>query len=141
MESLYNINANELDHYKNFTDYEKEEVAYWQRYVILELLVAYLRKHGRLKVLRYNGSLKRIRYAFIYGLVPREWRRLMLKYGLMVFRYGVRRTLQILFDKRYREKTQKFSHISTSVRKVNRTIPLLVRADDVSTATLREGRW
>jgi len=139
IESLYDINANEIDHYLNFTDYEKEEVAYWQPYIRLELLAAYIKRHGYINVLKYNKS-KKFRYALIYILFPKLLRRILLKYLIIVRYYGIIGLVQCIYKALLRQRTKRFEHINISVRKLNKEIPLFVREDDLSTAILREGR-
>lgn len=140
MESLYDMNACELDHYPNFTKYEKEEVAYWQPYVRLELMVAYIRKHGYFRVVRHNWSQRKFRFALAYSLVPWGARRLALKYMMVVKHYGLGGLSRLLVKKVRNGRASEFTDVTTSLRRVNREIPLMVRQDDVSTAILREGR-
>lgn len=140
MESLYDMNACELDHYLNFTNYEKEEVAYWQPYFRIELLGAYIRKHGYYKVARLNWSQRKFRFALVYVLVPQEIRRLLLKYLMVAKHYRLRGLFRLIAKKARKGQTGKFPDVEMSLRRVNREIPLMVRHDDVSTAILREGR-
>ena len=51
---FWEVNADEIKQYLNFTDYEKEEVAYWEYYIYFELIVAYIKKHGYVKVLKHK---------------------------------------------------------------------------------------
>lgn len=140
IESLYDVNACELDHYLNFTDYPKEKVAYWQVYVRLELLAAYVRKHGCMRVLKYNGTLKRIKCALVYSLFPKTLRKLLLKYMMAMRYFGVGGVVRMLRAGVFGWKEMKFSQVNTSIRRINKGIPLVVREDDPSTGILREGR-
>ncbi len=140
MESLYCINAEELEHYLNFTNYEKEEVAYWSPYFRLELLAAFIRKHGYYKVVRENWTQRKFRFALVYVLAPREVRRVMLKYMMVVKHYGLEGLFKLIKKKTIKNHTSKFPDVVKSLRRVNREIPFMVRQDDVSTAILREGR-
>jgi len=140
IESLYDHNANEFDHYLNYTDQAKEEIAYWRLYFMGEMLVAYVRKHGVRNIfLKYRT--KKFKYALVYGLVPRPVRRTLLKYFVMLKEYGLARSVRTVYRAWLRRAAKtRFATVSTSLRQVNKTIPLMVREDDLSTAILREGR-
>jgi len=119
IESLHEAAANEISHYLNFTDYEKEEVLYWKDYIVLELLCAYLRKHGILKVLNYKRS-KRFYYAAVYGMFPRRVRKFLLKYYTIVRHYGVYGLLDLLKRKLFHKRLRIYSDINRSLRLINK---------------------
>jgi len=141
MEGLYDVNANEIKPYLNFTDYEKEEIAYWWFYIYLELMVAYIKKFGYLNVLKYKKT-KWYRSGLVYILLPKKVRKLLLKYIVLIKDFGFKRLGYIVIKKAvkiFNSKTERFKRINQSLRKINHEIPLLLREDEVSTAVLREG--
>lgn len=118
IESLYETPANEISHYLNFTDYEKEEVLYWNDYIPLELHLAYLRKHGTLRVLGVKKSRRFLRAA-VYGLFPRPVRRFLLKYFVILRHYGAGGLLGLLRRKLAAPRCTTFSSIDRSLRLIN----------------------
>ena len=139
LEGLYDVDASSIKHYLNFTDYEKEEVAYWRRYVLLEITVNYMRKHGITNCLRERKAM-RYRYALLYMSMPRPVRRFLLKYFTVVETFGVGGLASLLYRKAFHPRPKRFSDVGESLRRVNREIPVEVREDDRNTAILRAGR-
>jgi anaerobic magnesium-protoporphyrin IX monomethyl ester cyclase len=139
LESLYNVDASDIRHYLNFTDHEKEELVYWRDYILLELIVAYLRKHGLLKVLRARKA-PRYRYAAVYGAFPKPVRRFLLKYLYVVRSFGPLGLARLVVRKLMRPRPRRFSDVREPLRKINQRLPIEVRPDDRHTAVLREGR-
>lgn len=142
IESLHDIDANEIGHYLNFTDYEKEELAYWKFYITLELIVAYIRKNGLVKVFRHRKT-RLYRIGLVYSLVPKGIRKFTLKYAMMVRFFGLKRTFAVAagkIKKLFTGCSERFSAVDRSLRKVNNELPVYVRDDDASTAILRESR-
>lgn len=140
IESLYNVNANEIKHYLNFTDYEKEEVAYWRFYIYLELIAAYIKKFGYKNVLK-NKKTKQYRVGLIYIVLPKKVRRFLLKYIVILKYFGVKGLINLVIKKLtniFTKKTEVFGKVNCSIRKLNLDPPLLLREDEVSTAVLRE---
>ncbi len=119
IESLHETTANEISHYLNFTDYEKEEVLYWKDYIPMELLCAYLRKHGTLKVLKYKKS-RRFYYAAVYGLFPRSIRRFLLKYYTVLRHYGVSGLADLITRKLFHQRPKVYSGTDRSLREINK---------------------
>lgn len=141
IESLWEVNADEIKQYLNFTDYQKEEVAYWEYYIYFELIVAYIKKHGYVKVLKHKKAKDfRFKAGFIYMLFPKKVRKVLLKYLMVVKFFGVSRLPYIFVKKVFVKKNKFFATIDISLRKVNQEIPAPVREDEVSTAIIREGR-
>jgi radical SAM superfamily enzyme YgiQ (UPF0313 family) len=142
IESLYDVTANEIKHYLNFTDYEKEDIAYWWYYVYLELMAAYINKFGYINVLTRKKT-KQYRAGLIYILLPRKMRKFLLKYVVMVKDFGVNQLVHIIIKKVIRmfnnKKAERFKEVNRSLRKINSEIRLSLREDEVSTAVLREG--
>lgn len=118
IESLHETPANEISHYLNFTDYEKEEVLYWNDYIPLELYLAYLRRHGTLAVLRAKRSKRYLRAA-VYGLLPRPLRRLLLKYYVIFRHYGAAGLVSVLNRKFFSPRPARFAGINRSLRLIN----------------------
>lgn len=139
LESLYEVNANDIRHYLNFTDYHKEEVVYWKHYIFLELIVAYIQKHGLLKTLKHKKA-NRYRYAAVYMLLPRPVRKLLLKYLSILFAFGLLETLKIVYKCIFIRRKMRFGQIHGSLRKLIKEMPLAVRPDDIFTNVLRDGR-
>ena len=142
IESLHDIDANEIAHYLNFTDYEKEELAYWKFYITLEIITAYIRKNGFLNVFRLKKT-RPYRVGLVYCLVPKKLRKFTLKYLMMARFFGVGRTVQIAAIKCRKllgRKKGRFTSVDRSLRSINREMPVSVRPDDLSTAVLRESR-
>ncbi|MBI4061569.1 MAG: hypothetical protein HY403_09075, partial [Elusimicrobia bacterium] len=139
LEGLYDVDASDIRHYLNFTDYEKEEVAYWRRYVLLEMVVAYMRKHGILNCLRARKA-PRYRYALVYMAFPLPVRRFLLKYVSILNFFGVMGLLRLLYRKAFHPRRERFSDVGDSLRRIVKAGPMAVRQDDLSTAALRAGR-
>jgi radical SAM superfamily enzyme YgiQ (UPF0313 family) len=139
IEGLYNVNANDIKHYLNFTDYQVEELYYWENYIFLELFAAYLRKHGILNVLRKKKG-KRYRYALLYMSFPKPLRRILLKYLMIVKRRNVLTAFRVVFNNIFNKKKPYFSNIKESLRKLNDTYSFTEREDDANTGILRRGR-
>lgn len=139
IENLYGVNANDIRHYLNFTDYEKEEVVYWKNYVFLELIVAYMKKHGLFRTLK-RKKVNRYRYAAIYMLLPAGVRRFLLKYMMMLASCGPRATLRAVYRMISVKKKPFFGLVREPLRKVNATIALPPRPDETYTHILRGGR-
>ena len=142
IESLYDVTANEIKHYLNFTDYEKEEIAYWWFYIYLELIAAYIKKFGYINVLKHKKT-KKYRAGLIYVVLPRKLRRFLLKYFVLVKDFGVNQLVHIIIKKVIKifinRKADRFKKVNRSLRKINQEIPLSLREDEVTTAVLREG--
>jgi radical SAM superfamily enzyme YgiQ (UPF0313 family) len=119
IEGLHNAGANDISHYLNFTDYEKEEVLYWINYILLELFSAYLGKHGVLKVLKRKKA-KRFYYAAAYRLLPRRARKFLLKYYTVVKHYGISGLLDLLKRKLFFKRPEVYSGINRSLRLINK---------------------
>lgn len=141
IEGLYDINANEIKPYLNFTDFEKEEIAYWWFYIYLELIAAHIKKFGYINVLKHKKK-KWYRAGLIYILLPRKIRKFLLKYIVLVKDFGVKQLVHTIIKKVIKifnnKKTERFKQVNRSLRKINREIPLSLREDEVSTAVLRE---
>jgi hypothetical protein len=139
--SLYDVTANEIKHYLNFTDYEKEEVAYWWYYVYLEQISAYIKKFGYKNVLK-NKKTKQYRAGLIYVVLPRKVRKFLLKYIVILKYFGVKGLTNVVIKKLtniFTKKTETFGKVNRSIRKLNLETPPLLREDEVSTSVLREG--
>jgi len=142
IESLHDIDANEIAHYLNFTDYEKEELAYWKFYITMEVITAYIRKNGLLNVMRHKKT-RPYRIGLVYSFVPKRVRKFALKYLMMARFFGVRRTATVAAMKCRRllgHKKGRFAQVDRSLRAIIREMPISVRQDDRSTAVLRESR-
>jgi radical SAM superfamily enzyme YgiQ (UPF0313 family) len=139
LESLYGINANNIKHYLNFTDHEKEEIAYWKEYIILELTILYIKKHGILPTLRTKTG-KRYKVAAVGILVPRFIRKMAMKYLVMIREFGPLSPVLLAWEKISRKKKPRFSGIDRSLRKIMEELPQKVRPDDIHTHILRKGR-
>lgn len=139
IEGLYNVNANDIKHYLNFTDYQKEEIAYWKDYIFLELIVAYIKKHGIFNVLKHKKA-NRYKYGLIYMTFPKIIRKFLLKYFTIVRYFGLKNLLSFLCRKLFTKKQKYFANICNSLRAINKSIPSVVREDDIYTSILREGR-
>ncbi len=139
LEGLYDVDASDIRHYLNFTDYEKEEVAFWRRYVLLEIVVAYMRKHGIWNTLRHRKA-PRYRYALLYMCFPLPVRRFLLQYMIILSTFGVGGLLDLLLRKALRPRKKSFSQVSESLRRIVQMSPLEVREDDRLTFSLRAGR-
>lgn len=139
IEGLYNVDANNIKHYLNFTDYEKEEIVYWKDYIFLELLVAYIKKHGIIQILK-NKKANRYKYGLIYMTFPKPVRKFLVKYFMIVKVFGLIKLFSVIYKKLFIKKIKKFTDIKDSIRKINKLIPLPIRKDDVHTFILREGR-
>ncbi|MBI5469349.1 MAG: radical SAM protein [Deltaproteobacteria bacterium] len=142
IEGLYDIDANEIRHYLNFTDYGKEELAYWKYYISMELVTAYIRKNGFFNVLGRKRT-RPYRIGLAYSLIPKGIRKPALKYALAIKTFGIGSPLRIFHKKLKRlftGESARFSFIDRSLRKINRELPDIQRGDDTSTAVLRESR-
>ncbi|PKN01207.1 MAG: hypothetical protein CVU77_06370 [Elusimicrobia bacterium HGW-Elusimicrobia-1] len=139
IEGLYGVDANNIKHYLNFTDYQKEETAYWKHYIFLELIVAYIKKHGLIRTLRRKKA-NRYKYAAIYMLLPARVRKFILKYTIMLSTFGLSGTLATIYRKLFKPRKEFFSKVSESLRQINKRSPMPVRPDDVYTHILRLGR-
>jgi hypothetical protein len=139
LEGLYDVDASSIKHYLNFTDYEKEEVAYWRPYVLLEITAAYMRKHGIRNCLRERKA-PRYRYALAYMSLPKPVRRFLLKYAVVVWTFGVGGLASLLYRKIFHPRPKRFADVAESLRRINREKPEEIRADDRNTAILRAGR-
>jgi len=139
LESLYGVDANNIKHYLNFTDNEKEEIAYWKEYITLELTALYIKKHGILPVLRAKTG-RRYKAAGLYMLVPRSVRKVVLKYLVMMREFGPLSPLLLALKKLKHKKEPRFSGINRSLRKIVEEMPQKIRPDDIHTYILRKGR-
>ena len=139
LEKLYGVNANSIKHYLNFTDYEKEEIAYWKDYIVLELTILYIRKHGILPVLRTKTG-KRYKAAVVYMLLPRVIRKIALKYLVMMREFGLFSPIALVLKKTKDRKKYRFSGVDRSLRKIVEELPQNIRPDDIYTHILRKGR-
>lgn len=142
IEGLYDVNANEIKPYLNFTDYEKEEIAYWWFYIYLELMVVYIKKFGYINVLKHKKT-KWYRAGLVYILLPRRMREFFLKYIVLIKDFGFKQLVYSIIKKLIKifniKKAKRYNQINSSLRKINCEIPLLLREDEVNTAVLREG--
>ncbi|MBN1384048.1 MAG: radical SAM protein [Elusimicrobia bacterium] len=136
---VYNIDANDIRHYLNFTDYEKEEIAYWKDYIFFELITAYIKKHGVINTLKHKKA-KRYKYALIYMLFPKTIRKFLLKHLEIIRYFGISRLFYLFYKKIFLKKPSYFGNIGYSLRKFNQKTQLPVRADDKYTDILRQGR-
>jgi len=139
LESLYGINANNIKHYLNFTDQEKEEIAYWKDYIILELSILYIKKHGVLAVLRTKTG-KRYKAAAVGMLLPRSFRKIAMKYLAMMRDFGPLSPVLLAWKKMTGKKKPRFSGIDRSLRELMKELPQDIRPDDIHTCILRKGR-
>lgn len=142
IESLHDVDANEIGHYLNFTDYEKEELAYWKYYISMELITAYIRKNGYSKVFRKKKT-RPYRIGLAYSILPKYLRKLLLKYALLVRHFGVKglaATIMRKIQKKLASEGNRFVGVNKSLRKVNSEMSIETREDDLSTAILRESR-
>jgi len=119
IEGLHEAAANEISHYLNFTDYEKEEVLYWKDYIFLELFSAYLRKHGVMNVLKRKKA-NRFYYAAVYGIFPKNIRKFLLKYYTILKYYKVSGLLDLLRRKLFLKRPEVYSKIDRSLRLINK---------------------
>lgn len=142
IEGLHDVDANEIGHYLNFTDYEKEELAYWKYYISMELITAYIRKNGYLLVLRKKRT-RPYRIGLAYSLLPRFIRKFALKYALLVRHFGVKglvATITRKIQKGFAREESRFVNVNKSLRKINSEMAIDTREDDLSTTVLRESR-
>lgn len=142
IESLHDVDANEIGHYLNFTDYEKEELAYWKYYISMELITAYIRKNGYSKVFRKKKT-RPYRIGLAYSIIPKPLRKFILKYALLVRHFGVKglvATMMRKIRKGLASEGDRFVGVNRSLRKVNSEMSIETREDDLSTAILRESR-
>ncbi|HAO92847.1 MAG: hypothetical protein A2X93_04465 [Deltaproteobacteria bacterium GWC2_56_8] len=142
IESLHDVDANEIGHYLNFTDYEKEELAYWKYYISMELITAYIRKNGYLKVLRKKRT-RPYRIGLAYSVLPKFIRKFALKYALLARHSGVKglvATITRKIQKGFAGEESRFVKVNKSLRKINSEMAIDTREDDLSTAILRESR-
>jgi radical SAM superfamily enzyme YgiQ (UPF0313 family) len=114
--------ANDIRQYLNFTDYQKEETAYWKHYIFMELVIAYMRKHGMINILRHRRA-RRYAYGMVYMLFPKFLRKFILKYLTIIRQFGIRSLVRVIFLKVILDKTSRFSGIDRSLRKVNAESP------------------
>lgn len=138
IESLYEINANELRHYLNFTDYEKEELAYWKYYITMELIVAYIKKIGFLNVFKHKKT-RPYRIGLIYIFFPKRVRKPLLKYLLIMKSYGLTRMFNVVYKKISKRKAKRFNDVNMPLRKVLQGLPETLREDEASTAVFKIG--
>jgi radical SAM superfamily enzyme YgiQ (UPF0313 family) len=139
VEGLYGVDANNIKHYLNFTDCQKEETAYWKHYIFLELIVAYIKKHGLIRTLRRKKA-NRYKYALIYMILPRPLRKFILKYAVMLATFGAGGTISAIYRKLFKPRKEFFSKVSESLRQINKRSMPPVRPDDIHTHILRLGR-
>jgi len=139
VKGLYGVNANDIKHYLNFTDYEKEETAYWKHYIFLELIVGYIKKHGLLGTLKHKKA-NRYKYAAVYMLAPARIRRFLLKYGIMAASFGLTTMINVICRKIFKKKKPFFSLLRESLRELNKRMELPIRSDEMHTHVLRKGR-
>jgi anaerobic magnesium-protoporphyrin IX monomethyl ester cyclase len=121
IEGLHEAAANEIGHYLNFTDYEKEEVLYWKDYIVLELLSAYLKKHGVIAVLR-RKRLKRFYYAALYRLLPKPVRKFLLKYLIIIKHFGIGSLPGLLRRKFFSPRPRRFALADRPLRLINQDL-------------------
>lgn len=138
IESLCEVNAEEIEHYLNFTDYQKEEVAYWGYYIYLELAAAYIKKHGYINVLKHHKS-KKFRAGLIYVLFPKKIRKVFLKYLMIVKYFGLKGIGSVVYKKIFSKKNERFENVNTSVRRIVKELPVTLREDEVNTEILKMG--
>lgn len=136
---VYNIDANNIRHYLNFTDYEKEEIAYWKDYIFFELIVAYIKKHGIVNVLKHKKA-RRYKYGLVYMIFPKTIRIFLLKHLEIIRYFGISSLFYFFYKKIFCKKMACFSNINCSLRKLNQKTELPVRSDDSGTYLLRQGR-
>jgi radical SAM superfamily enzyme YgiQ (UPF0313 family) len=138
IESLCEVNAEEIEHYLNFTDYQKEEVAYWGYYIYLELVAAYIKKHGYISVLKHHKS-KKFKAGLIYVLFPKKVRKVLLKYLMIVKYFGLKGVGSVVYKKIFSKKNERFENVNTSVRRIVKGLPVTLREDEVNTEILKMG--
>jgi radical SAM superfamily enzyme YgiQ (UPF0313 family) len=138
IESLYDVDANDLRHFLNFTDYEKEELVYWKYYITLELIAAYIKKHGYIKVFKYKKT-RVYRIGLIYKLLPRNIRKFLLKNLMIVKYFGIGKLIHVYKKKNLSQNTKKFKDVNRSIRKIIQELPVTLREDEVSTAIFKRG--
>ena len=138
IESLYDVDANDLRHFINFTHYEREELAYWKYYITLELIVAYIKKHGYMKVFKYKKT-RVYRIGLIYKLLPRKIRKFLLKNLMIVKFFGIGKLVYVYKNKIFLQNPMKFKHVDRSIRKIVQELPVTLREDEVSTAIFKQG--
>lgn len=140
IESLNDKNSSEISQYLNFTDYEKEEIAYWPYYVFLELIASYIKKHGIWKIIKYKKA-NRFIYGLIYSMLPRIIRKTLLKYFSVISYFGFINLFKLIFYKNiFKKKKKYFNNIDQSIKKIYKDMPITVREDEKYTYILREGR-
>lgn len=142
IESLHDVDANELKHYLNFTDYEKEELVYWKYYISMEIISAYIKKNGFFKVYAQKKT-RPYRIGLVYSLLPKALRKSLLKYVMILRHFGVAGFLKTVYKKLSKSMVggkKNFTHVNRSLRKINAETRVPLRGDDLSTGILRESR-
>jgi len=138
IESIYNTNASEIEQYLNFTEYEKEEIAYWKFYIYLELIAKYIKKHGYINILK-NKKSRREKAGLIYSLLPWAIRKFLLKHIVIVRLFGFNRSIRMLLKKLFSKKIEKNGDTGISIKKFIRETPAPLREDEINTVIFRRG--
>ncbi|OGW31426.1 MAG: hypothetical protein A2X54_03215 [Nitrospirae bacterium GWF2_44_13] len=138
IESIYNANASDIDQYLNFTEYEKEEIAYWKFYIYLELIAKHIKKHGYINILK-NKKSRRQRVGLIYSLLPWRIRKSLLKHIVILRFFGFNRLIRVLLKKLFARKIKKNGNTDISLKKLIRETPAPLREDEVNTIIFRRG--
>ncbi|MBI4823977.1 MAG: radical SAM protein [Nitrospirae bacterium] len=141
IEGLSEADANEVRQYLNFTDYLKEETAYWKYYISMELIASYIRKNGYFNVLRHKKT-RAYRVGLLYVFFPKRVRRFLLKYLMIARFFGLRRLMYICKEKAFKlfmKKVRNFGNVNRPIREINKELTQLLREDEVAVVPLREG--
>lgn len=118
---LYNMNANDIKHYLNFTDRHIEEIAYWEDYIFAELIAAYVKKHGIFNVWRHKAQ-RRYKYGVAYMLLPKVARKFMLKNYIIGRKFGWNKAFHSIlrdFHPGWNPEPKRFKGINRSLREIN----------------------
>jgi len=108
----------------------------------MEVISAYIRKNGYLKVFRKKKT-RPYRIGLAYSVLPGPLRKFLLKYVLLVRHFGAEglaRTITKKIRKAFAGGDDRFLMVDKSLRKVNSEMTIETREDDLSTAILRESR-
>ena len=138
IESIYSSNATDIDQYLNFTEYEKEEIAYWKFYIYLELIAKHIKKHGYINILK-NKKSRRQKAGLIYSLLPRRARKFLLKHAVIVKFFGFNRLIKVLLKKIFSKRIKKIGNTNISLKKFISETPAPLREDEVNTIIFRRG--
>lgn len=142
IEGLIDTDANEIKHYLNFTDYEKEELAYWKYYISMEIICEYIKKNGYFTVMRHKKT-RPYRLGLAYALIPKPVRKFLLKHAMMARFFGFKGVAGVVvkkITKFIKGEHGRFSSVNRSLRKINSETPTQVRDDELGVAVLRKNR-